>query len=133
MDFCDLPNKHLHGFVKLTHIQLFPFKKEFLRAGAWLKLLIKRKTCSAYFVPVFCFYIHSYQFMKRATKFRRSFIKREWQRMTTSGTSDNEWHRLVQRVKTNDNELQRAVRVMSGTSDSEWLRLVQQVTKSDSD
>ena len=48
-------------------------------------------------------------------------------------TSDNEWHRLVQRVKTNDNELQRAVRVMSGTSDSEWLRLVQQVTKSDSD
>ena len=37
------------------------------------------------------------------------------------------------RVTTNDNELQRVVRVTSGiTSDSEWLR-VAQVTKSDSE
>ena len=131
MGFCDFPNKHLHAFVKLTHIQLFPFKKEFLRAGAWPKLLIKRKTCSAYFVLVFCFYIHSYQFTKRATKFRRSFIKREWQRMTTSGTSDNEWQRVTKSGTSDEwyNEWQRMTK--SGTSDKEWQRVIQRVTASD--
>ena len=59
------------------------------------------------------------------TGWNRSFIKRQ-----TSGTScDNEWQRMVQRVTTNDNVLQRMA-TSGTTSDSEWQRVVQRMTTS---
>ena len=52
----------------------------------------------------------------------------EWQRMTTSGTTnDNEWQRVIQRVITNENEWQGVVQWMK-KNESEW----KQVKESDS-